>query len=57
MTCVNMRMQKVLLERVHSDNSYSLFLMMGKRFQIPLKDGHHWPTAEGHLNDVSLAGR
>ena len=49
---MNMRMQKFLLERVYSDNCYSLFLMMGERFQTPLKDGHHWPPAEGHLNGV-----
>ena len=40
---MNMQIQKVLLERVHSDNAYSLFFMMGKRFQIPLKDDQYWP--------------
>ena len=31
--------------------------MRGERIQIPIKTGHHWLPANGHLNGVSLVGR
>ena len=40
----------------NSDNVY-FFLMREERIKIALKEGHHRPAGERHLNGVSLAGR